>query len=570
MVALLLGLACALGDSFYDDEDGDGARDDVDCGPTDAAVHPGADELCNTIDDDCDLSIDEDPVGGDLWFVDADGDGHGDPAGTPIRLCEAGPGMAVAGDDCDDTEPLAWSGAPDTCNDGVDNDCDGLPAVDCGLEGAVSLASAGAVLHGDAAGDQTGASVSSFGDLDGDGLADLLVGAPQHHGVGVAYIVTGTPRGQVSLAEATTTVGGTFRTGQVGCAVAGPGDVDGDGLPDLLVGGSYVGTDFGVGAAYLITAIGTGEQDVDDARATFRGSDPGDFLGAAVAGAGDVDGDGLADLLLGAPGHDHTTTDTGAAYLYTGAPEGPRGPSSARSTFLGTRVSGNFGTAVASAGDVDGDGRDDLVVGAPEADEQGVAYLFVDPEPGLTEATDATATFLGDHAYGYAGLAVAGAGDIDGDGLADILVGAPGAGIAHDGDGAVYVLTGAPHGATYLYAARTRFRGDAANAQAGRSVAAGGDIDGDGRGDLIIGSVQGSGGGATWIVDDIPMGTVDLATASGVIRAGGGDAEAGAAVAIVGDVDGDARDDLLIGAPYDGTDGEQAGRAYVMYATGGP
>jgi predicted outer membrane repeat protein len=119
---LVLLWGCQVDSSEYGDIDGDGYQAAVDCGDDDPLVHPRADERCNGQDDDCDGAIDEEPAEAPAAFTDADGDGHGDPA-TETKACTITSGLAAVGDDCDDTDPSRYAGAPEVCN-GVDDDCD--------------------------------------------------------------------------------------------------------------------------------------------------------------------------------------------------------------------------------------------------------------------------------------------------------------------------------------------------------------------------------------------------------------------------------------------------------------
>ena len=162
-------------DGVVDDEDGDGytITADGDCNDTDPTIHPDADETCNYLDDNCNGTVDEGVE--TTYYQDADGDGFGDPEVTEDD-CTAPSGYVEDDTDCDDNEPLANPGLTEICNDQIDNDCDGTDN-GCGLSGDITLSSADAKLIGEAAGDWAGWSVSGAGDVDGDGMDDLLVGA---------------------------------------------------------------------------------------------------------------------------------------------------------------------------------------------------------------------------------------------------------------------------------------------------------------------------------------------------------------------------------------------------------
>ncbi|MBN2798534.1 MAG: putative metal-binding motif-containing protein, partial [Deltaproteobacteria bacterium] len=150
LTLVLAGLvACRAKVVTLQDLDGDGFSTAEDCDDQDASANPSGVERCDGVDNDCDGDVDEDAEDAPSWFPDQDGDGFGDPEGA-LRACEAPSGYVAAGDDCDDSAPLAWEGAEERC-DGVDNDCDGD-------------------IDGDAAD-----APSWFSDQDGDGFGDAAV-----------------------------------------------------------------------------------------------------------------------------------------------------------------------------------------------------------------------------------------------------------------------------------------------------------------------------------------------------------------------------------------------------------
>ncbi|MBI2339845.1 MAG: FG-GAP repeat protein [Deltaproteobacteria bacterium] len=301
--------------------------DNSDCDDTNSAVNPAETEVCDTIDNDCDGVTDEDDAAdASTWYADADADGYGDPASS-TAACDEPSGYVADSTDCDDAEPLANPGETEVCDDFIDNDCDGTDN-GCSLSGTISLSSADAKLIGEAASDWAGYSVSGAGDVDGDGLGDILVGARGNDAggasdAGAAYLVLGPVSGTGSLSTASAKLTGETAYDNAGSSVASAGDANGDGLSDILVGARYNGTGSllaggsAVGAAYLVYGSVSGTMSLSSADAKLTGEAASDYAGS-VSGAGDADGDGFSDILVGAYGEDAGGSSAGAAYLLYG------------------------------------------------------------------------------------------------------------------------------------------------------------------------------------------------------------------------------------------------------------
>ena len=285
--------------------------------------------------------------------------------------------------DCDDTDAAVNPGAIDDLF--VDRDC---------VEGisSNSLALADYSFVGENIYDVAGLTVSSAGDVDGDGLDDILVWAGNGgYGAGKAYLILGATLGstsEIDLSDADYSFVGENNYDAAGLPGSSAGDVDGDGLDDLLVGASF-NDDGGetAGKAYLVlgsSLSSTSGIDLSDADYSFVGENSDDQLGRSVSSAGDVDGDGLDDLLVGAVGNNDGGESAGKAYLILGSSLGSASDIDLSDTdysFVGENSDDQSGMAVSSAGDVDGDGLDDLLVGAvgnDDGDNQaGKAYLIL-------------------------------------------------------------------------------------------------------------------------------------------------------------------------------------------------
>jgi hypothetical protein len=526
------------------DVDGDGSSACAgDCDDNDPAVHPTAVEVCNLSDDDCDGLL---PAA----ELDADGDG--------LTPCQG---------DCNDGNAAVFRGSwSEVAGDGVDSDCDGQDT-------APSLSGASGILVRGTGSDRFGGTVAA-GDVLGDGLADLLIGAP-----GSSVAASGSaPQGRVRLLTgqdglatawdvASPWEDGALVNGQAafdwtGASIATGFDVNGDGHDDVLVG-AFGSNDAGQNAGKVYLFLGSrlaagGWFEAASADYVWTGVAADDEAGISVA-AGDVDGDGLDDLIVGADGADSAGAWTGSVYVILasglGAAGGPALSLSNADYVIQGESEGNFfGTSVA-AGDVDGDGTDDVLVGAPGADGAvaggGLAYLFYGSGLGQATRNAATADLIlqGTALNRQMGEVVALADDMDGDARAEILVGSPtsdgAAGILRLWYAAVLPATGTAS----LDQASHTFVGSAGDG-VGRSISATADVDGDGLADLLVGA-PGAGNGEVglWLAAGLgPTGSHTLADADYRWTGEPGADAAGWSVAGVPDVDGDGRDDLLVGS----------------------
>ena len=555
--------------------------DDDDCDDTDSSIYPGATETCDGVDQDCDSVIDNDAVDLNTWYFDQDRDGYGDD-GRDVMACDAPSSRYTAtGGDCDDTTSSVNPAATEVCDNGVDEDCDGASGA-CALSGTAAYTTADILLIGEESSDKSGYAIAGGGDVNGDGLADLLVGAQGNDrrasSAGAAYVVLGAPSGTVDLSAADGILVGQAGSDSAGKAVSAGWDVDGDGYADVLIGAE--GNDAGAssaGAAYLVKGPISGTASLSTADARLIGEDASDYAGAAVALMMDTDGDGNGDIAVGAKNHTVGTVKGGAVYVLPDPGSGDLDLSDATAMIYGGAAY-DYASVPAGAGDVDGDGIGDVLVGAEGVDDEGsaagAAYLFLGAlTGGLSTATDADASLNGEERGDAAGVSVSGAGDTDGDGYDDLLIGAPKAdyGAARDA-GAAYVVLGPVSGILSLSSADAAIYGAVKSDGAGTSVSGAGDTDGDGRGDLLIGAPYADGGGAdagaAYLVLGPVAGELTVSSANATWDGGAASDGAGYAVSGAGDVDGDGKADLMIGVYGADAGGSGSGTTAIILGAG--
>ena len=505
----------------------------------------------------------------------------------------------------------------------------------------VAAGSGGFVIYGRDDGDSSGYSVASAGDLNGDGFDDLIIGAPNAYDAsntnlfaGRSYVVFGKPAGwgaPIDLAIIAAGTGGFVlfgedRSDKAGAAVASAGDVNGDGFDDLIIGASYGDAAgdarYAAGESYVVFGKASGwGAPIDLANVALGtggfvlyGVDNYDRSGVSVASAGDVNGDGFDDLIIGAyeaRAAGNAKFGAGESYVVFGKAGGWVASVDLTTIASGT---GGFviygqdpadrsGYSVASAGDVNGDGFADLIIAAKEAYAEGSgeystgqSYVVFGKAGGFSAAIDLATiaagtggfVILGQDDGDKSGTSVASAGDVNGDGFADLIIGASYAGAADNGRdlaGESYVVFGKADGFgaaidlanVALGSGGFVLYGQDEYGFSGSSVASAGDVNGDGFDDLIIGAnLAGGEAGKSYVVFGKSGGfgaeidLADIAAGTGGFAIFGWDAEdrSGYSVASAGDVDGDGFDDLLIGAPRASSLGNarrDAGESYVIF-----
>ena len=458
-------------DGYGNDSPGSGVTAGLDCDDSDSDINPGATETtADGIDQDCD--------GGDDCYVDSDGDAYGDSSTTTSTDEDCtDAGEADNDDDCDDADSTIYPGALEVCLDGVDNDCDGV-ADTC----TVDIADAHAIWTGDTASGRAGSAVSAIGDMDGDGVSEWAVGAPYYNGYwGRAYLVDGATSGTASLASATASIDSTKYYGFTGLAVAG-GDLNGDSTADLMVGCYQCQSSSASGMAVFHGPF-SGSLDLSDADGHFRGADNGIHPRAFLA-VGDMDDDGVEDALVGShAGNDifivfGPATSGTADVTISGSPDW--GYSIETGDWDGDGIADLLSGAYASDNGATNGGRADVLLGPFSS---GMS---------LSVGSDGEAGYWGDYTDELVGYSVT-MGDFDGDGLSDGALGAPGRSPSSGEDGVVYIVAGGDSGTQSVTSAAAATLWASTTWQVGDSLAAG-DVDGDGIDDLLLGDPDGGQG----------------------------------------------------------------------------
>jgi len=449
------------------------------------------------------------------------------PASTATEIDLSLASASVTGENPEDWVGAVVATAGDANGDGWADLLFAAPGADCGGvdRGAVyyflglpqgltmdmSVAGATGVFVGEADGDAAGSALAGGFDVNGDGLTDMVIGAPDSDengaAAGMVYLVFGRvwdwTQGE-PLSDADASFLGEDSDDAAGYSVAMAGDMDGDGLGDLLVGAPYNG-EFGMqaGQVYLILGKTSGWATgvtLDQADGSWRGETEIDFAGYAVSGAGDVDGDGLDDALVGAPCY-YAGNWWGKAHLVLGQAAGwamDIDLAGSAASFIGENIQDIAGGRLAGLGDVDGDGFDDMAIAAHFNDEwdsqAGQTYLVFGADTGWQSGVDLAtvdASFLGAIDGVELGWSVASAGDLNDDGLSDVVIGGPGDRTNGSRAGAAYVVHGRQSGwamDTVVANADIAYLGEMSGDEAGASVAPAGDVNGDGIDDLLVGA----------------------------------------------------------------------------------
>lgn len=554
-----------------------------DCDDSDNLVHPDATEICDDlIDQDCNDLVD-DADESEVWFADTDMDSFGDPNSWIYSCQDSVEGYVLDDQDCDDTNMDVSPAVNEACEDGIDNDCDGV--IDTDAVDTDWYRDADEDGYGNP--DETtldcappSGYVANAGDCD-DALTQVNPEAEEICNDGLDNNCNGSPdacelSGTISLTAADAKITGSAEGDEAGNSLVDLGDVDGDGYSDIAIAAqSYGPNDQGAVAVFYGPSFPS--TDLALAGTIFLGEASDDKAGYKVGAPGDVDNDGFSDILISAPYNDRALNQSGTVYLFYGPfPAGTVALSTADVMLTGEQEQDFAGFSLASGCDVNIDGYSDIMIGVTGqdayGDNTGAAYLFLGPiEAGEYSLAEADTKFTGEQGGDYAGISIACNGDTNNDGNPDILIGAFDESSASNDAGAVYLFLGpATDPDINLSAADTKFTGVNTDDQAGRWVGFILDINGDGCDEVMFGVYQSdmsyNDAGATHVFyGPTPTGTVSATLADITFVGEATDDLSGLTAYGRCDINRDGVTDVTIGAINHSSAGSDAGALYVFY-----
>lgn len=559
------------------DNDGDGFDQYYDCNDNDSSINPSAEELCDTIDNNCDGNIDEtSSSNAKTWYADSDADTFGDNANT-IKSCSQPTGYVSVNTDCNDANPYTNPSASEIC-DGIDNDCSG-DIDDKAIDAKLFYSDSDSDGYGDLNSNTECCDIpSGYSDNSSD-CDDTNANVNPSHTEDCWDSVDNDCDGiidedcdELSLANADAKFLGERANDMAGWSISGGGDVNNDGYDDILIGAPFeaFGGSSG-GSVYLINGPVSGEINLSSTNSRLSAHSANDHAGMSVSSAGDVNRDGYDDILIGAQNESTNGTYAGAAYLVLGPITENLELSDADFIFYGEENS-YTSSSVSGAGDINGDSYPDIIIGAM-GNEYGKTYLVYGPFSSNLQLSTESDSIMTGTLYDASGYKTAGVGDVNADGFDDILIGAINADQQaedpHESRGAAYLVNGPIASDIDLSTESIKIAGAKDGDAAGSSVAGGGDVNNDGYMDMLVSATQedsgGSYAGAVYLLEGPLHSSFDLSSFQAKFIGERSGDRAGNAVSIADDVNGDGYADILIGAYSSGIYSDQAGTSYLIF-----
>jgi len=445
-----------------------------------------------------------------------------------------------------------------------------------------------------------GTYVSDAGDFNNDGIADVFISASQ----GKNYLIFGTTSGLPSPFNILTIDGGNgfiINSPVNASAISKAGDINGDGIGDVVIGSDTDGTLL-TGKAYVV--FGSGQPLLQSINVSaldgsngfvIEGIDFDDRTGVSVATAGDFNDDGFEDVIIGASMVDNGEFNNGASYVIYGTDQGFTESfdlsdinGSNGIAIYGVSAQERSGTDVAYGGDINGDGISDLIIGAPEAGPNGTnsgrSYVVFGgqnlPQPYMLSSLNGSNGFAinGVGAHDFSGNAVSSAGDMNGDGFDDVLIGAYGADPnGQSGSGETYAVFGSDSAFPAVFELSDldgnngfTINGINPGEESGFVVSVAGDVNGDGLSDIQVGAHMSSNGRSYLIYGRSqgfpnPFDMFPIPVGQGSRIEGRSFDRFGSTLSKAGDFNNDGVDDFIIGGPGNSTNGAGSGSAYIVY-----
>ena len=410
-----------------------------------------------------------------------------------------------------------------------------------------------------------GFSVSTAGDVNGDGYADVIIGAPEydngHQNEGAVFLYKGSSEGLPASPDWISEFD--VEVHYFGQSVSTAGDVNNDGFSDIIAGGSYSNGESSESAVFAYYGNSAGLSEFPDWYVGANQSNS--YFGRSISSAGDVNGDGYSDIIIGAPYYDAEDWNDGCAFVYYGGSEGLADTAAWQ---VSGQIDALYGGSVSGAGDVNGDGFSDIIVGSPHYNGgnpyEGAAFVYFGSSGGLSTSPDWS--YEPDVSPTYFGGSVSSAGDVNNDGYSDIIIGATGYGSPGLSVGGAFVFYGSFRRGPSL-SPDWLARGDQQGSSFGASVSGAGDVNGDGCSDVIVGASMYSnpeeeeGRVFVYYGDTLGLPTsYDWSAESDQEYA-----SFGRSISTAGDVNGDGCSDIIVGAPHYDAEEDDAGRAVVYY-----
>jgi len=556
-----------------EDADNDGYDVTEDCNDGDAAINPGATEICDGVDNDCVDGIDVNATDATDYYVDGDGDTYG--AGKATASCEVVTGQVTNDDDCDDTRADVNPDGQEVCDDAdADEDCDSLVDDDDSSLDPKTATILYADTDADTYGDPGATILSCVGELAGysadssdcDDAKDAVnPSAAEICGDDIDNNCDGDGcgwSGSAVTTDANSSIIGSSDYIQLGTDAVSAGDVNGDGFEDLIVGG-YSFT------AYLFAGPVSGTMYSDDAIAQFSSVMAKDYNGVENFALGDQDGDGYDDFIVAARYYGY---GGGREYVMLGPVTGSdTSEAQASATLDGDSAGGTYSPTFGiqpTAGDLNGDGVVDIMVGEPGGfgDTGGVYFYFGPITSGSLTTKDANVAIAGLTYGDQTGSSSSADGDVNGDGIDDALIGSEMTDYADTDDGAAYLFYGPISGVTSVKEYDVVMFGAAAAQGLGYNTALNGDVDGDGIDDVGVSAPDDmwSTAGDTWIFYATTLSSgseFDVAKADAQLTGDSAGDRFGSAIDFGGDLNADGFADVAVSSPYIGGSG---GGAYVF------